>query len=363
MKLVVLLGGMTLCCPLSELLVLLLAGEQPKFPRHVVGAPWGLRYNEPGARYRHKSADVNVQFRINGQGMRADRDYAHEKPPGVKRILSLGDSYTVGYEVELEQTFSSVLEARLRAQGLQVEVLNCGVSGYSNAEECLYVEKELLRYQPDLVLVSFYWNDLADNVRSGLFQLEGEQLVQKREGYVPGGGLGDWLNQSWLFSLLSERSNAFCLLKERLTILLKGRMVQAGQRELEQAGAQAAGGGGEGESPEDAYQRRLALAIFERLYAGLAARKVPLVIQSIPLRMPVKQADGSFQEVLLESFPPGFDATRSGTLFFSAKEVLDPLVGKETLYYRRSHWHWTPIAHQRSGERLAELILERGLLR
>ena len=71
-------------------------GEQPKFPWHVVEAEWGLRYNEPEARYRHKSADVNIRFRINAQGMRADHDYSYSKPEGVKRIVSLGDSFTIG---------------------------------------------------------------------------------------------------------------------------------------------------------------------------------------------------------------------------------------------------------------------------
>ena len=49
---------------LLEIGVRLAVGEQPKFPRRVVGGPFGLRINEPGARYRHDSADVTVEFRI-----------------------------------------------------------------------------------------------------------------------------------------------------------------------------------------------------------------------------------------------------------------------------------------------------------
>ena len=104
--------SLVICAIGSEVVVTLLYGEQVKFPRHVVGAPWGLRINEPHAKYRHKSADVSVWFEINGQGMRANRDYAYEKPIGTKRIASLGDSFTTGYEVEFEETFSHVLESR-----------------------------------------------------------------------------------------------------------------------------------------------------------------------------------------------------------------------------------------------------------
>ena len=153
---------------LGELAIRLVLGEQPKFARHVVRAPWGIRYNDPSSRYRHRSADVDVEFAINRQGMRCDHDVEHAKPAGRRRIVSLGDSFTIGYEVAATETFSSVLEARLRAAGLDVEVLNCGVSGFSNAEECLYLERELLNYSPDLVLVSFFDNDLDDNIRTGL---------------------------------------------------------------------------------------------------------------------------------------------------------------------------------------------------
>src|SRR5947207_1317488 len=70
-KFALLLCSLIVACFLAELLVLILAGEQPKFPRHVVEAPWGLRYNEPNSTYRHKSADMTAWFHINGQGMRA----------------------------------------------------------------------------------------------------------------------------------------------------------------------------------------------------------------------------------------------------------------------------------------------------
>ena len=40
--------------------------------------------------------------------------YAGEKPDGGFRVLSLGDSHTVGFEVRQEHTFSEVLERFLR---------------------------------------------------------------------------------------------------------------------------------------------------------------------------------------------------------------------------------------------------------
>lgn len=355
---------------LGEALVRVVCGEQPKFPRHVVGAPWGIRFNEPSSRYRHRSADVDVAFHINRNGMRADRDYDHAKPAGTKRIVSLGDSFTIGYEVEREQCFSSVLEARLRAAGIDVEVLNCGVSGFGTAEECIYLERELLKYEPDLVLVSFFENDLDDNVRSGLFRVEGGVLLPAAERYVPAGGLGDFLNTSRLFNFLSERSDAFTLVKETVTMLVKRRVVAKNEATIAAPPAAAPAtaphaapaaapnsAAPAAPDPELLRQMKFCALLYERIYAMATARSIPLVIQSIPdERLP----DGK----LVDSFPlADFDVKRPGILYLPTKELLDPLEGKELLYWRRSHHHWTPLAHRLAGEELARRILAAGLLR
>jgi hypothetical protein len=67
--------------------------------------------------------------------------------------------------------------------------------------------------------------------------------------------------------------------------------------------------------------------------------------------------------MLVEAFPLGeFDVARDGIVFVSGKEQLDPWLGREPLYWRRSHFHWTPVAHRIAGEALARTILERQLL-
>ncbi len=355
--------GFLIAFLLLEVLVLLFVGEVPKFPRHVVEAPWGLRYNEPGAHYRHKSADGIWYFRINDQGMRADRNYSHEKPPGVKRILNLGDSFTLGFEVQNEQTYSSVLQRELSAAGMNVEVLNAGVSGFSNAEACIYLERELLRYEPDLVVVSYWYNDPQDNVRSGLFRLEGDSLVLWHEKYVPMGQLANFLNTNWLFTKLSERSNGLVVLKSLINAVIKQRMVKRNESSLWHLaiGSANTDGNGQlnlGESVKDMtnYRQRLAAAIFERVYKILQNRGIQLIIQSIP-------TPSEDRKNLIEEFPLSyFDVSRPHIMFLSQKEVLEPFVGKELLYRRRSQTHWTPYSHEQAGKAIPKLILEHKLL-
>jgi hypothetical protein len=342
-RLVWLCVGLVLALFIAELLVTWIHGPTVRFPRRVVEAPWGLRYNEPGATYRHRSPDVDVEFRINNQGMRADRDYAYEKPEGVQRIVCLGDSFTAGYEVEQDETFSAVLERELNARGYRVEVLNAGVSGFSTAEQLLYLERELYRYDPDVVVLSFFANDLADNVRTGLFGLEEGELVQRADRYVPLGRLGNFLNTNFVFNFLSERSNLMALLKERATVIVKSDMVEAN---LEGANADP---DTEAFDPA-AYERELGAALLERLLSWCGEREVGLVIQSIPEGNP-------YSLTLRDDFPYAeFPVDREGLTFLRCEELLAPWLGKEPLYWSRSHFHWTPFAHRLSGERLAEAV-------
>lgn len=343
--------GSVLSAVLLEGAVLLTLGPQVRFPRHVVGAPWGLRINEPGARYRHKSPDVEVWFTINRQGMRADRDYAYEKPAGRQRIVTLGDSFTAGYEVDEEQTFARVMERALQASGADVEVLNAGVSGFGTAEQYLYLERELWKYSPDVVVLSFYTNDYMDNVRSGLFRLsESGALEPAAASYVPAGGLGDFLNTNPVFNWLSGYSNAFALVKERVNGLAKRQMVA---ENLANVDAQAADASPQDEA--DRFDRKLAVAILNAIAESARAHHTPLVLMSIPFRKPAPLE-------LVETFPARFDVAQPGVWFLPAKRELDAHLPTQLLYWNRSHGHWTPFAHARAGEALARLIESEGLL-
>lgn len=357
-----LLMSLGLFALILEVGVLLVAGEQPKFPRHVVGTDFGVRVNQPNTTYRHKSADGTWWFTINSRGLRSDREFEYTKPPGVLRIVSLGDSFTAGYEVAADETFSSVLEEELRAAGLEVEVLNAGVSGYSNAEALLYLERELLKYEPDIVLLSFFANDLVDNVRAGLFSVSEGQLVQVADGYVPAGSLGNFLNTNPIFNWFSGYSNAFVLAKERLTHVVKRQLVAqnlekvAEAEESERRDRQVTERTGDG-TPAPSAEQALTVAILDRLYATTRARGIPLVIQSIPILA------GANRDALIEAFPVDyFDFDREGLYFVSMRDALRPALGQQKLYNDRSHGHWTPFSHRVSGQQISRLVLDHHLL-
>jgi hypothetical protein len=76
-----------------------------------------------------------------------------EKAPGTLRGFALGDSQTYGAGVDPGQDYPSVAEARLRAAGLPVELVNAGLSGYGSRQVWRLLNTQLLAFDPDFLII------------------------------------------------------------------------------------------------------------------------------------------------------------------------------------------------------------------
>jgi hypothetical protein len=143
-------------------------------------------FHIPGRQGWQATPEYRVWITINQQGLR-DSEHSYEKPTGSYRILLLGDSFVEGLQVPLEDTFGKQLEAALNASsrdGTRYEVINGGVSRFGTDNELLFYQFEGRRYQPDLVLLLFYHNDVTDNTAVAYFELDNGavQTVESRPG-------------------------------------------------------------------------------------------------------------------------------------------------------------------------------------
>jgi hypothetical protein len=99
---------------------------------------------------------------INSLGLRGPE--LGELPEGGYRVLVLGDSLTVGFEVEYGQTFTAILEKQLaRELGVPIQVVNAGVRGYGTDQEFLYYRDRGRNLDPDLVILVSTFNDPRNN--------------------------------------------------------------------------------------------------------------------------------------------------------------------------------------------------------
>jgi hypothetical protein len=102
---------------------------------------------------------MGVPFAINSAGLR-DREFPREKPPGIYRIVWLGDSTTVGWGVPLDGTAPKILERELNAAGRgRFEVLNAGVGNYGTVQEVEHYLTIDRAFHPNLVILEYFIND------------------------------------------------------------------------------------------------------------------------------------------------------------------------------------------------------------
>ena len=91
---------------------------------------------------------------INSLGFRG-KEIELPKPPAVYRIVFLGDSV-------LYQGYPEIVETFLNAQGrteMRFESVNLAIPGYSTYQGRILVDKYGDRLEPNLVLISYGWND------------------------------------------------------------------------------------------------------------------------------------------------------------------------------------------------------------
>src|SRR5262245_20284626 len=111
---------------------------------------------------RIERAEFSVDVRLNGLGFREPR-LPSPKPPGVLRIVALGDSFTQGYGVEEYEAWPRRLETTLDARHPgRYQVANLGVPGTNPRDQLSHLRDPGLAYQPDVVLVTVMGNDVQE---------------------------------------------------------------------------------------------------------------------------------------------------------------------------------------------------------
>ena len=120
---------------------------------HYTDRPWHYRLKRD-LRARFSSSEFDVSFETNesglrGQPLRSDETY---------RVLGLGDSFAMGYGVEAEETYLSML-GELWDPRVEIEPLNAGLVGYNPYNSYHYLIGEGLGFEPKLVILQLWVGD------------------------------------------------------------------------------------------------------------------------------------------------------------------------------------------------------------
>lgn len=184
---VLLLGGVLVGSCLAEGGLRLL--DLPLFASRLVAyhPTFGWTAKPNIVEYRARGHSL-VRFETNALGFR-DGNHSFQKikhipnsePRHIRRIVILGDSFSEAAQVELHQTYWSLLKDRLNAVAPDYwEVMNLGVGDYGTAQQLLVLEQIGMSFRPDLVILQvFPLNDVINN------SLTGANLGSNQDAYRP----------------------------------------------------------------------------------------------------------------------------------------------------------------------------------
>lgn len=143
------------------------------------------------------------------------------KPPGVRRLVVLGDSFARGAAYPYEATFAGLLGDWLGGEGdggERWQVINLGVSGWGTGQQYLALRDIGMAYQPDaVVLQTLPFNDLCNNTLALAHACDTEDSYRPYLVIGDGGELRRTWDQPWRARL--RRSALFRLLERRVPAL------------------------------------------------------------------------------------------------------------------------------------------------
>lgn len=316
-------------------------------PRYVCATEFGIRGNEPGRKYWQKTPETKAFFSINSRGIRSDNEIPYEKAPGVRRIVVLGDSFGMGYEVSLSDSFTSQMSSFLKTQGVNVEVVNLSVSGHGNAEQYIMLINEGFKYNPDMVLLQWHSTDIQDNIRSGLFALEQGSLVPKNKTYLPGVEISKTLFEIPGYRFMAENSQLYSYFREKIAMEIKDIMVTWRSRTKSTKVPSA-----EQIAAAKEYREKLTVALIDKIRQDCRQRNISFLLLDIP-RIRGKT---EFWSV----FPMRY-AESLGLNYYCPVDDFKKAAGHK-IYWEKGHGHLTPLGCEIVAKGLTDYILQHHLL-
>jgi hypothetical protein len=328
---------------------------EPLMPRYVTGSDFGIRKNIPNSTYRQKTTEVDVEIRINEQGFRADKTYPKVPDKSVCRITIFGDSFFMGYEVNLEDSFAFQLENQLYKQGINAEVINLSVSGFGTAENLISLNEIGFSFNPDVVIFEWHESDINDNLRSRLYKIEDDKLQRDAKVFLPAINTRNFLMQFSAYRWLIGNSHLYSVIREKTAIFIKKLLVWLpsilANRNPDIKVVTSA------ETTKDTkniYQLKLSKMLLSEANRVTKLNEASFVLLDIPLRRS--------REKYLSSFDVIRNYLDEKMILISPIDLFHKKANKDTkIYYEEGHGHLSPLGNQLLAAETTKSLIKNNL--
>lgn len=347
LKVALAVGGITVAFGLLEVAVRLVAPQTmgPAIFEPDTGGSgiWRLKANFDA---RIIGPEYDIRIRLNAKGLRdVERDY--RKPQGVRRILVVGDSFTMGDGVNLEETYVKRVEQALNARDdvIRYDVINAGVQNWGTGEQLIFLKDEWLLYEPDVVLLAFQNTDVTDNVRHKFWELRAGDLI-RLSGHQSERAMASFVSRVPGYKWAITHSHAAAYARNSLFTLLYVREYS------ENHNSPINGRSAEVDAAD--YPYRLTAELLAEMHRVVAERGIPFMMAYIPNREEVEEYQRNPEPNFYEKFLLEF-AKKRLVPFITLVPVLAGAGKILDLYYPRDG-HWTAKAHQIASEEIVKFI-------
>lgn len=96
-------------------------------------------------------------------------------------VLIFGDSLSAGYGIDVDQSWATLLQSRLEAQGYEHRVVNASISGETTEGGVAGIQSALDSFRPVLVILELGGNDGLRGLPPARMQANLEKIVRASE--------------------------------------------------------------------------------------------------------------------------------------------------------------------------------------
>ena len=285
---------------------------------------------------------LDVWVKINSQGLRSDVEYEWAKPQDEIRILGIGDSFTFGWGVSLEESFLQRLEHRLHQMtGSDIETINAGVPGWNLNHYYVYLKERGIRYSPDVIVLSYFINDVPNSIQETI-----PANPKHQRGWEHKGGL---FRFSYLFNFVKSFANNIRR-KNRFKRIDHLSQIEARWKELAKAGSSLIIDSGEEQTRASS---QIIKTLFKKIQFIANQHDSRLIIMLIPDVAQLHQPEMQHINRVLTSITEEMNIA-----FTDMTPVFESSSDPQTFYFWPKDWHTNALGHEKMAETLTPLICQ-----
>lgn len=143
-----------------------------------------LKIYSPNLITSSKNKEFTISIKTNNEGL-CDNNFTINKPKDEIRIAAIGDSYTQGIGTTYDSTWVNQLKQLLQNKNPEkkINLLNAGVGGSDPFFYYMLLKYRMLKYKPDIVIITFNQSDIDDlEVRGGFERFLPDGTTQYKNG-------------------------------------------------------------------------------------------------------------------------------------------------------------------------------------